>query len=154
MGDQAKQRMLQRLEELDEHINDTARALKLGPVSLMILASIWAQKQRVTLNEVLVYIYKGNGDIVDTAQAFMAMQTFKKEPPFLHEVGKKDRKGRRPSACFTITEQGKMALQETEQHLRRLLEFIELARADAEAPLVAVEEQQVDNQIPTKTPRR
>ena len=127
MSEQARRRLLR---QLDRTINDTACAPELGVVQYMILVTIWALTPKATLNEVIDFIYKRNGDIVDVAQAFVIMQTFKKaKPPLIHETGKiTSRAGRRPSACFQITNEGKEAIRSTEDHLRRLLAFGILAQ--------------------------
>ena len=128
MNKQAKQRLLR---QLDRTVNDTASAPDLGPVQYMILVTIWALSPGATLNQVIDFIYRENGDIVDVAQAFVAMQKMKKgNPPLIRETAKIVTKtGSRPSASFSITHDGKNAVRQTEEHLKRLLDYGELAKA-------------------------
>ncbi|MEQ1718773.1 MAG: hypothetical protein ABL907_22765 [Hyphomicrobium sp.] len=148
MSEQARRRLLKRL---DQAVNDTACAPELGIVQYMILTTIWALTPRATLNEVIDFVYKENGDIMDVAQVFVIIQAFKKAAtPLVKEVGKiTTKKGRRPSACFSITHEGKTAVRQTEQHLHRVLEFGALAqRANV---MVAQKEPDLPPPRPKKT---
>jgi hypothetical protein len=89
----------------------------------MILVAACATTPRATVNQVIDFVYKWNGDILDVAQVFVTMQAFWKDN-LLRSTGKiETTKGRRPSACFGITSEGKTAIKHWEEHHLRALAF-------------------------------
>ena len=122
MNPTSRRRLLKRI---DQRINDTACAPELGIVQYMILVAIWALTPRATVNGVIDFVYKQNGDILDVAQVFVTMQAFwKAETPLIHDTGKiATMKGRRPSANFGITPEGKATVKRVQEHLQRVLAF-------------------------------
>ena len=122
MSEQARRRLLKRL---DTQTNRTACAPELTPVQYTALNAIWTLSPTATFNKVIDYVYETTGDVMDVAQMYVTINGFQAlDKPLVDELGKMvTTKGRRPSAYFSITDQGKAAIARTEDHWRRLLAF-------------------------------
>lgn len=120
MATQARARSLRRLEGRS---NKTACANELGDFQYVVLNAMRALSPRATVNSVLRLVLGETQDILDVAQTYEAIKTFKNKS-WIRECDKTpSEEGGRPMATFAIEKAGREILKEREEHLERLQRF-------------------------------